>query len=204
MAHGAVGGNKRLAAQDAAWICFEDEAGRALRPPKGRTWARRGHTPVIKVCAKGSGRVSIAALLAVRPGARARLLFTLREHRGRKGERKSLSERDYARLLDSAHRQLRAPILLIWDNLNTHVDTVMRELIAARPWLTVHRLPSYAPDLNPVEALWAHLRTSMGNLLTTSVDQLSAAARSRLKSLQYRPTVLKGFMAEAGLTLEPP
>ena len=27
----------------------------------------------------------------------------------------------------------------------------MRELIAARDWLTVFQLPAYAPELNPVE-----------------------------------------------------
>ena len=48
----------RLAAATGAWICFEDEAGQALRPPKARTWARRGHTPVVMVSGRGSGRVS--------------------------------------------------------------------------------------------------------------------------------------------------
>ncbi|MBB4937896.1 hypothetical protein FHR32_002201 [Streptosporangium album] len=43
-----------------AWILFEDESGQSLRPPKGRTWAPVGKTPVVKVSGKGSGRVSIA------------------------------------------------------------------------------------------------------------------------------------------------
>jgi hypothetical protein len=47
-----------LAAATGAWICFEDEAGQNLRPPKARTWARRGHTPVVAVSGKGSGRVT--------------------------------------------------------------------------------------------------------------------------------------------------
>jgi transposase len=41
--------------------------------------------------------------------------------------------------------------VLIWDNLNTHTSAAMRELIAARDWLHVIRLPAYAPDLNPAE-----------------------------------------------------
>ena len=39
-------------------------------PAKARTWARRGHTPVVTVCGKGSGRVSVAGLVCLRPGAR--------------------------------------------------------------------------------------------------------------------------------------
>ncbi len=79
-----------------AWICFEDEAGQSLRPPKARTWARRGHTPVVRVSGKGSGRVSVAGLVCLRPGARSCLLYRMRLHHGRKGERRSMSEADYA------------------------------------------------------------------------------------------------------------
>ena len=60
MAAGGVAGGKTVAAQRDAWICFEDEAGQTLRPPKARTWGRLGQTPVIPVSGKGSGRVSIS------------------------------------------------------------------------------------------------------------------------------------------------
>lgn len=68
MADPDLGEDTRLAA---AWICFEDEAGQTLRPPRARTWGPRGHTPVVAVSGKGSGRVSIAGLVAYQPGQRA-------------------------------------------------------------------------------------------------------------------------------------
>ena len=71
MAGRDLGEGTRLAAATGAWICFEDEAGQNLRPPKARTWARRGHTPVVTVCGKGSGRVSVAGLVCLKPGAGA-------------------------------------------------------------------------------------------------------------------------------------
>ena len=120
----AVG--KRLAAARGAWICFQDEAGQVLRPPVTKTWARRGHTPVIAVSGKGSGRVSIAGLVCLKPGQRGRLMWRTRLHRGRKGERGSFSEDDYIAFLDQAHQRLQAPIVLIWDNLNTHVSLRMQ------------------------------------------------------------------------------
>ena len=55
--------DKRTAAAQDAWVRFQDEAGRILRPPRARTWSRRGHTPVVTVPGKGSGRVSIAGLV---------------------------------------------------------------------------------------------------------------------------------------------
>ena len=66
---------------------------------------------------KGSGRVSVAGLACYKPGTRSRLFYKVRTHRGRKGERRSMSEADYAHLVTAAHSQLHAPVILIWDNL---------------------------------------------------------------------------------------
>ena len=95
MAGPDLGEDTRLAAEQGAWILFEDEAGQTLRPPRARTWGRRGHTPVVHVSGKGSGRISIAGLLAYRAGHRPHLYYRYVTHRGRRGERRSLSEADY-------------------------------------------------------------------------------------------------------------
>jgi transposase len=204
VARGDLGEGTRLAAATGAWICFEDEAGQNLRPPKARTWARRGHTPVVRVCGKGSGRVSVAGLVCLRPGARGRLFYRVRVHHGRKGERRSMSEADYAGLIAAAHQNLHAPVILIWDNLNTHISAVMGKFISAHPdWLTEVRLPAYAPDLNPAEGVWANMKNGLGNLAARNVDQLAAVVRNRLKRIQYRPELISGFLAQTGLTLEP-
>jgi transposase len=198
-----VAGGKTVAAQRHAWLVFEDEAGQTLRPPKARTWGRRGHTPVIPVSGKGSGRISIAGLACYRPGARSRLIYRTIVHRNRKGERRSFSERDYISLIDAAHQQLDGPIVLVWDNLNTHISAAMRQMIEARDWLTVIRLPAYAPDLNPTEGVWSHLKRSIGNLAVRGVDHLQAIIKHRLKTIQYRTDLLDGLLAHTGLTLEP-
>lgn len=198
-----MAGGKTVAAQRQAWLVFEDEAGQTLRPPKARTWGRRGHTPVIPVSGKGSGRISIAGLTCYRPGERSRLIYRTIVHRGRKGERRSFSERDYINLLDAAHQQLDGPMVLVWENLNTHISAAMRQMIDARDWLHVIRLPAYAPDLNPTEGIWSHLKRSIGNLAVHGVDHLQAIIKNRLKSIQYRDDLIDGFLAHTGLTLEP-
>ena len=154
--------------------------------------------------AANSPRLSLAALLATKPGHRPRLIY--RTHRGRRrgiGRRKGLTEADYARLLDAAHRQLGGPIVLVWDNLNTHVGAAMAELVAARPWLTVYRLPPYAHELNPVEPVWAHLKRSLANLTKHNLAELTALVKTRLKRMQYRPGLLVGFLASTSLDLGP-
>jgi len=204
VAGGDLGEGPMLAAATGAWICFEDEAGQNLRPPKARTWAPRGRTPVTRVSGKGSGRVSVAGLACFRPGARDHLLYRVRIHRGRKGERRSMSEADYAGLITAAHQELHAPVILIWDNLNTHISAAMHAFIQAHPdWLTEVRLPAYAPELNPVEGAWSNMKNGLGNLAVRDVDQLAAVIKNRLKRIQYRPALIEGFLAQAGLTLEP-
>lgn len=195
---------KAVRATAGAWICFEDEAGVTGRPHKGRTWGRRGITPRVKVSGRSRGRLSVAGLLCYRPGLPARLCYRLRRHTGRKGERRSLSERDYIHLLDGAHHLLKAPLIMVWDRLSTHVSKTMKALAAAREWVTVVLLPGYAPDLNPVEALWAHIKRSLANLAARTLTKLETILRRRLKALQYRHGVLGGFLEAAGLILERP
>ncbi len=93
--------------------------------------------------------------------------------------------------------------MVVWDNLNTHVSAPMTELIAAREWLTVYRLPPYAHELNPVELVWSHLKRSLANLAKHDITELTALVKTRLKRMQYRPALLGGFLASTRLDLTP-
>jgi transposase len=199
-----VAGGKRTAADLGAWLIFEDESGQGLRPPKGRTWGRRGCTPVVKVTGAHDTRVSFAALICVKQGQRPRLIYRVHRSRaGRAERRKGFTEIDYAQLLDAAHQQLGGPLVVVWDNMNTHLSRAMAELIAARNWLTVYQLPPYAHELNPVELVWSHLKRSLANLAKRNLAQLTALVKTRLKRMQYRPGLLEGFLASARLDLTP-
>ena len=80
----------------------------------------------------------------------------------------------------------------------------MRRFIEAhQDWLTEARLPGYAPDLNTVEGAWANMKNGLGNLSATDADQLTVIIKNRLKSIQYRPALIEGFLAQTGLTLQP-
>ncbi len=147
--------------------------------------------------------MSMAGLIAARPGLRTRLFYRLCVYHGRKNEPKGLREADYLGLLVAVHTQLRAPIILIWDNLHQHLSAPIQQFVAAHDWLTVVQLPSYAPELNPTEGLWSHVKRSIANLAACTIDQLAAIVRSRLKSIQYRPALLDGFIAETGLVIQP-
>ena len=157
---------------------------------------------MVTVTGGPNSRVSLAALIAVSPGVRPRLVF--RVHRARRGdERKGFTEAGYARLLDAAHQQLGGPLVLVWDNLNTHTSKAMRELTAARPWLTVFQLPAYASELNPVESVWSHLKRSLANLAKRDINQLTTLVKTRLRRMQYQPGLIEGYLTGTRLDLAP-
>jgi len=68
---------------------------------------------VVTVTGGSNKRVSLAALIAVRPGGRPRLIY--RVHRARPGSRRKGFTEDYAALLDAAHQQLGGPLVVVWD-----------------------------------------------------------------------------------------
>nr|WP_242434029.1 transposase [Streptomyces sp. CB01580] len=115
-----------------------------------------------------------------------------------------MGKRDFIGFLDGAHQLLKAPIVLVWDRLNTHVSQAMRELIAERKWLTLFLLPAHSPDLNPVEGVWAHVRRSLANLAVVALDRLEILVRNRLTRLQYRPDPLNGSLSGTGLAIDAP
>jgi len=177
-----------------------------MRPPRSRTWARRGATPVIRVRQGGTGHVSVAGLACYRPGCRSRLVYRLHCYRGRKAETKAFTWSEYRDLLIAAHRQLPGGnIVLVWDNLNVHLRPELRAFTAAQAWLRVFRLPSYAPDLNPLEEIWSVLKRGvLANLAAASFSHLVQVIRHGLKKIQYQPRLIEGCLAGTGLTLDPP
>jgi putative transposase len=75
---------------------------------------------------------------------------------------------------------------------------------AHRDWLTVARLPAYAPELNAVEGAWSATKNSLGNLGSCGTPrQLAAIVKNRLKSIQYQPALIDGFLAQTGLSIQP-
>ncbi|MEU0413226.1 transposase [Streptomyces griseorubiginosus] len=196
-------GGSTAAALD-AWIVFEDESGFSMTPPTARTWARRGHTPVIRVRGRSRRRISIAALTCYKPGERSPLIYRPRRDDGRSDGRKSFAWTDYRDLLITAHQQLGGPIVLVWDNLNVHLAYGMRQFIARQDWLTVYQLPSYAPDLNPVEGIWSLLRRErLSNTAFTTPEHLIQTIRHDVRKIQYRPHLIDGCLAGTRLSLTP-
>ncbi|WP_405827659.1 transposase [Streptomyces sp. NBC_01176] len=175
-----------------------------MTPPRARTWGRIGQTLVVRVRVRGrgSGRMSKAGMSCSKPGEQSRLIYAIREYRGRKDEPKGFGWRDFRDLIVRARIQLGGPIVLVWDNVRLHLTAGMREFIDANAeWLTVFQLPTYAPDLNPQEGVWSLVKRDIGNLAAADLGQITRAVKRRLKRIQYRPELVDGCLTGTGITL---
>jgi transposase len=80
-----------------------------------------------------------------------------------------------------------------WDGQPAHRSKLIHTwLRRQRSWLVVEPLPAYAPELNPVEPLWASLKgVELANLAGDSLDDIVAAAERgihRIRHTHYRPS----------------
>jgi len=88
----------------------------------------------------------VAALTCYKPGHRPRLIYRPSRD-ARPDGRKSFAWTDYRDLIQAAHTQLGGPIVLVWDNLGTHLAAGMPAWVDQQDRLSVYQLPAYAPDL---------------------------------------------------------
>jgi transposase len=101
-------------------------------------------------------------------------------------------------------RQLAAPLVWVWDNLNIHLAPELAEFAEQnQAWLRIYRLPAYTPDMNPAEGIWSLLKRSMVNFAAADVDGLVRIVKRKLKKIQHRPHLIDGCLTATGLTLEP-
>jgi hypothetical protein len=90
---------------------------------------------------------------------------------------------------------------MIWDRLNAHRTTVVKEYLSAHPEIEVHWLPPYAPDLNPEKECHGHVKQHLRNAVPTNISDLRAGVNRGFARLRRRPDLILGFFRHAGLNV---
>ncbi|MGO9412569.1 MAG: transposase [Spirochaetia bacterium] len=103
--------------------------------------------------------------------------------------------------LQALVRHIHRPLILVWDRLPAHRSRMVQDYIATLcGWIHQEYLPSYAPDLNPVEYIWAHWKQhELPNVCAKDYGQLSQAARRTLGRMRRRPRLIQAFWKQASL-----
>jgi len=94
-------------------------------------------------------------------------------------------------------------VVLVWDGLPSHKSAPMQaHLRAQRSWLTVERLPGYAPDLNPAELVWGNVKgRELANLCTDNLGEVEHELRAGLRRVRRSSTLAYAFLRHTGLSV---
>lgn len=103
--------------------------------------------------------------------------------------------------LGALKRHIPAPLLVVWDGLPAHRSRIVRDYIESLDGrIELAYLPPYAPELNPVEYIWAHWKQhELPNVCPKDYWQLSEAARRTLKRMRRRPRLITAFWKQSSL-----
>jgi transposase len=103
--------------------------------------------------------------------------------------------------LEHLQRQLHTPIVLVWDSFQAHKGQLITQCVLPRS-AHLEYLPPYAPELNPVEYVWAYLKTNpLANDPAFDLHTLAHRARRAATSVQRRQDLLRSFIRHTGLPL---
>lgn len=113
----------------------------------------------------------------------------------------SIRKEEIVEFLKALHAQIGQPLLVIWDGLKSHRSALVRQYLdSLGGQIEIAFLPPYAPDLNPVEYLWAWLkRHALANYCPNNLRELQSTARNKLKSAQKRPGIIAACWKQATL-----
>lgn len=172
----------RRAKRESADIFFWDESGFRADTVHGKTWGVRGRTPVVH---RPGERQSISAASAVS----AKGGFWFCTYAG------ALNAELFIELLRQMMRHRKKPLHLVLDSLPAHKKaSVQKYAVSTRGKLTLHFLPGYAPDLNPDELVWSHVkRTGVARKPLRKGEKLRDKIEEQLAALQRTPVLVRSF-----------
>jgi transposase len=140
--------------------------------------------------------MSVCAALAYRSdGQRCRLLFQVKPG--------TYNTDSLIAFLADLRRHFRGQkIILIWDGLPAHRSHAMTAYLRTqRAWLSVERLPGYAPELNPVELLWGNVKgRELANRCAETLGEAAAALQIGMTRVRGSQQLCFAFLDHAGLS----
>ena len=167
-----------------------------MAPLVRRTWAPCGQTPILAQRTRSHHKVSAIAALTLAPRRRrVGLYFALQADA-------NLTAEDLVQFLRHLRRQLQRPLVVVWDRLTAHRGHRVHAFVRRTRGVHLEFLPPYAPELNPVELLWAYLKGNpLANYAPADVADLHRVARRAIRRLQPRYALLRAFLAGTPLSL---
>jgi transposase len=180
---------RALAQREKADIYFGDAAHMRSDHHAGRTWGKKGETPVVL---STGARYRMSLISAVT--SRGHMRFMIKETGGVNAD--VFIEFLRRLLIGSKNR-----IFIIVDRGPAHVAKKTKAFVASLGGrLRLFYLPPYSPDKNPDELVWKHLKAdTVGRTSITSFDDFKDKVRSSMLSLQRNPAKIRAFFQKPSL-----
>lgn len=147
-----------------------------------KTWAPRGHTPLLRHSYKRD-RISTISSLTVSPAHR-RLGLYVQFHTT------NITGVEIVQFLRHLLRHLRGPVVLLWDGGPIHKRRLVRDFIRRQPRLHVYPFPAYAPELNPDEFVWTKAKRHLSNSAPQDLGELTRHLRRSIRRLRRSQRLL--------------
>src|SRR5437867_81763 len=165
-----------------AKLFFLDDAGVRSDQVLGRTWGLRGQTPEVPTSGR---RQSVNAISAV--NARGAFWYEIYSER--------LNATRFDELLRHFMRRRRSKVFLVLDGHPAHIAKVVAQYVQSLEGrLELHFLPGYAPELNPDEFVWNHLkRQGVSKKPLRQDESLRSRVLSDLDRIQSSPALVRSF-----------
>lgn len=188
--------DKKNSTRLGAHLIFIDESGFMLTPTVRRTWAPVGCTPLIRHHFTNE-RISVISGVSVSPTRKRLGLFGIFFW-------DNIGQDEVVAFLRQVLRHLRGQLIALLDNSNTHRGAPLRELSRRIPRLHLEYFPSYAPDLNPDEAVWALLKGKLANGRPDDLGDLEEQLQGEFRSLAGSQSKLRGCIQQSELPFSLP
>lgn len=180
---------RKMAQNAGADIYFGDAAHMRSDHHAGRTWGKKGETPIVASTGARHGMSLISAITS-----KGKMRFMVKD---KGGVNAAVFIEFLKRLLVNATR----PVFLIVDRGPAHIAKATKAFVQTlQGKLRLFYLPPYAPDRNPDELVWKHLKAdTVGRMVATDKADFKSKVVASMRGLQNNPAKIRSFYQKPSL-----
>jgi len=177
-----------------AHLTFIDESGFMLAPTLRRTYAPRGHPPVVDV-SDPHARISVIGAITLSPRyRRVQLTFQMLP------DNDNFHGESVAEFLSVLSGEVQGPNTIIWDSVRIHLAEPVQNYLSTTDHIVTETFPPNAPNLNPVDSVWSYIKYArLPNYTPYDLFELRRRLTTEFRRLQRQPNLLLSFISRTGL-----
>ena len=170
-----------------AMLYFMDESGVSLTAVMGKTWAPKGQTPIVKTTGKRGG---LCVTSAISPAGK----MTFRIEKGKVNADKHIEF-----LIQIMKQHPNRKIIVVEDNAPSHTAYAVKSFVASQPSrIAIYYLPSYSPELNPDEHVWAYLKAhQLKSHQAQTTKELKQLVKRKMQGIQRKNSLVHSFFMKS-------